>query len=138
MSSPSAGISERVGSGSASNIGAAPYSLEDRWNIGVGVTQKVGSLAAASGGSEHRLPLIVATVQQNGQKHAVIDIAGVQHRRPRRHPEPHRGMETPASGTRIDVAIGVAPVYRLEPIGAVERVLLMSLWRSATAEIAAE
>ena len=71
-------------------------------------------LVAVSWRSEHRPTLIVATVQQDGQKQAMIDVAGIEQWRPRRQPEPHRGIETLAPGTRIDVAIGFAPVDRRE------------------------
>lgn len=47
----------------------------------------------------------------------MIDVAGVQQRRPRRRPEPRCGIESLAPGSRIDVAIGFAPVHRLELAG---------------------
>lgn len=74
----------------------------------VGITG-IPVLAPASWRSEQRPALIVATVQQDGQKQAMIAVAGVQQRRPRRRPL--------APGSRIDVAIGFAPVHRLELAG---------------------
>ncbi|QQO23682.1 hypothetical protein JJB98_29130 [Bradyrhizobium diazoefficiens] len=47
----------------------------------------------------------------------MIDIAGVQQRCPRRQPELHRGVESLTPGSRIDIAIGLAPVHRLELVG---------------------
>ena len=65
------------------------HGLDDGWNIAVGVAQKFPSLAAPPRWSEQRTPLVVTTVQQDGQEQRVVDVAGIEQRRPIRHPEPH-------------------------------------------------
>ena len=44
------------------------HGLDDRWDIGVGVAQKFFGLGALSCRSEQRMPLVVHTVQQDGQQ----------------------------------------------------------------------
>ena len=100
-------ISGRACSGSASSIAAGPRPPPEYLRRRAESPWSRGRLWW----SEQRTALIVATMQQDGQKQAMIDVAGVQQRRPRRQPEPHRGVETPAPGTRIDVAIGLTPVH---------------------------
>ena len=92
------------------------HGLDDGWNIAVGVAQKFPSLAAPPRWSEQRTPLVVTTVQQDGQEQRVVDVAGIEQRRPIPHPEPHGGVESSAPRTRIDLAIGLAPMHWLEPI----------------------
>ena len=92
------------------------HGLGDGWNIAVGVAQKFPSLAAPPRWSEQRTPLVVTTVQQDGQEQRMVDVAGIEQRRPIRHPEPHGSVESSAPRMRIDFAIGLAPMHWLEPI----------------------
>jgi hypothetical protein len=55
-------------------------------------------------------------VQQDWQEQPVVDVAGVEQRRPIRHPQPHGSVESLAPGARIDIAVGLASVHWLEPI----------------------
>ncbi|WP_198293404.1 hypothetical protein [Bradyrhizobium sp. WSM4349] len=81
--------------------------------------------------------MIVATVPQDGQQQTVIDVAGVQLRRPRRQPEPHHGVEPLAPGTRVDIAIGFTPVHWRELLRRGRKGLPDLITAHATAEIAA-
>ena len=78
--------------------------------------------------------LIVATLQQDGQKQSVMDVAGVQQRCPRRYTWPHRGTD---GGRRSASPLGLRWFTGSSRSGAVVRTLLMSLWRSSSAEIVA-
>jgi hypothetical protein len=82
----------------------------------VGVAQELLDLAALACRSEQRTALIVLTMHQDGQKQSVIDVAGVEQRRPSRYSRSHGGVESQAPGTRIDVAVRLALMDRFEPI----------------------
>lgn len=100
---------------------------DGRWNIGVGVAQKIPGLALASWRSEQRPALIVATVQQDGQKQAKIDVAGVQQRRPRGRPEPLAAIESLTLGRGSTSPLALRRCIGSNWLGVVERMWLISL-----------
>ena len=107
------------------------HGLDGRRDIAVGVAQELLGLAGLVCRSEQRTALIVFTVNQDGQEQSVIDVAGVEQRRPSRYSRSHGGVESQTPGARIDVAVRLALMDRFE------RVLLIALWCCAAAEIAA-
>ena len=107
---------QSAGAGVAGRHPVLAHRLDDRWDIGVGVAQKFPRLATPPRWSEQRTPMVVATVQQDGQEQPVVDVADIEQRCPIQHPQPHGSVESSAPGTRIDFAIGLAPMHRLEPL----------------------
>ena len=99
----------------------------------MGVAEEFLGLAAFPWRSKQWTPLIVDAMQQDGQEQAVVYVVEVEQRGPGRLSQPHGGMESLAPRPRVDVAIRLVGMDRREP----KWRGVMSLWRSATAEIAA-
>src|SRR5260370_19051560 len=53
---------------------------------------------------------------RDGQTQYVMDVEGVEQRRSSRYSRLHGGVESQAPGTRIDVAVRLAPMDRFEPL----------------------
>src|SRR2546429_6107850 len=77
------------------------HGLDGRRDIAVGVAQELLGLAGLVCRSEQRTALIVFTVNQDGQEQSVIDVAGVEQRRPSRYSRTHGRVESQTPGTRI-------------------------------------
>jgi hypothetical protein len=58
------------------------HGLDDRGDIGVGVAQKCFGLGVLPCRPEQRMPLVVHTVQKDGEQQTVVDVAGVEQGRP--------------------------------------------------------
>jgi hypothetical protein len=77
--------------------------------------------ALASGpflvGPRRGTSLLVDAVHENGQEEAVIDVVGIEQRRPGRYAQLHGGIEAAALGPCVDVAVRLTAVDGLEPAG---------------------
>jgi hypothetical protein len=67
----------------------------------------------------------------------VVDVAGVEQRRPSQYSRPHGGADPWHQGRASTAPFGLRWCIGSNRCGAVERMLLMSLWCRTAAEIAA-
>ncbi|MFK4492370.1 hypothetical protein [Bradyrhizobium sp. USDA 336] len=111
--------------------------LDDGWDIEVGVTEEILGFATVSWRSEHRTGLIVATMQQDGQRQAVIELLTSSNGAHADSLSRIRASKPWQQKCASMLPLGSRRCIGSNRSGAVERVLLMSLWRSATAEMAA-
>jgi len=92
------------------------HCFDDRWDIGVGVAQKFLVSRPRRGGPSSGRRWSSRQFSSDGQEEPVVDVFGIEQRCPIQHPQPHGSVDSSAPGTRIDFAIGLAPVHRLEPL----------------------